>query len=59
MNTSRTDTASKNCPPCFKKNVVATLNTYPVPTLSTTSTAMLSVLVLSARHAETKNGQLG
>ena len=59
MNTSRTDTASKNCPPCFKKNVVATLNTYPVPTLNTISAAMPRVPVLSACHAETKNGQFG
>ena len=59
MKTSRTAAASKNCPPSLKKKVVPTLKRYPVPTLNTTSTAMLSFPVLSARQAETKNGQLG
>ena len=59
MKTSRTDTASKNCPPSLKKNVDATLKRYPVPTLSTISAAMPSVPFFSARQADTKKGQLG
>ncbi len=59
MKTSRTATASKNCPPSLKKNVVQTLKRYPVPTLNTMSAAMPKVPFLSARQAETKNGQLG
>ena len=46
-------------PPSLNKKVLPTLKRYPVPTLNTTSTAMLSVPVLSARQAETKNVQLG
>jgi hypothetical protein len=59
MKTSRTAAASKNCPPPLKKNVVPTLKRYPVPTLNTISAAMPRVPFLSARQAETKNGQLG
>ena len=59
MNTSKTDAASKNCPPPLKKNVVPTLKRYPVPTLNTISAAMPKVPLRSARQAETKNGQLG
>ena len=42
-----------------EKKVAPTLNRYPVPTLSTTSTAMLRMPLRNARTAPTTNGQAG